>query len=305
MAPLMFSLRFMFFLSPVLFLMISTQSQWCSNDKGNYTTNSTYQTNLNTLLSSFYSPSNNGNGYGFYNPSYGEIGLCRGDVTVDNCRYCLSNATQVLTQSCPNQKEAFFGLDQCILRYTNRSIYGAMETRPAIMLYNVQNVSSSDVGWFYYVLMPLLKDISGQAARNGSLRKFAAGTAAAAGFQPIYGLAQCMPDLTEMLCSDCLDTSLEDIVRYFPAAQQGGRIIKPSCDLRYEIYPFVDPTTVRPLPSPPPPLSNPPPPSTSTGGSKSNRSQTVIIIVVPCCFCGTNSDILLHLFKSKEDKEKT
>ncbi|PQQ09724.1 cysteine-rich receptor-like protein kinase 10 [Prunus yedoensis var. nudiflora] len=115
--------------------------------------------------------------------------------------------------------------------------------------------------------MPLLKDISGQAARNGSLRKFAAGTAAAAGFQPIYGLAQCMPDLTEMLCSDCLDTSLEDIVRYFPAAQQGGRIIKPSCDLRYEIYPFVDPTTVRPLPSPPPPLSNPPPPSTSTGGS--------------------------------------
>ncbi|BFG35430.1 hypothetical protein CerSpe_217040 [Prunus speciosa] len=296
MAPLMFSLRFLFFLSPVLFLMISTQSQWCSNDKGNYTTNSTYQTNLNTLLSSFYSPSNNGNGYGFYNLSYGEnpdqvyaIGLCRGDVTVDNCRYCLSNATQVLTESCPNQKEALVGLDQCILRYTNRSIYGAMETEPAFRLYNVQNVSSSDVVEFVQELRTLLDDLRGQAAGNGSLRKFAAGTAAAPSFQTIYGLAQCMPDLTEMLCSDCLGSSLEDIPRYFPATQVGGRIIKPSCDLRYETYRFVDPTTVRPLPSPPPPLSSPPPPplssppppSTSTGGSKSNRSQTVIIIVVP------------------------
>ncbi|CAB4285151.1 unnamed protein product [Prunus armeniaca] len=240
--------------------MISTQSQspYCYNDKGNYTTNSTYKTNLNTLLSSLSSPSNNGNGYGFYNLSYGEnpdqvyaIGLCRGDVTVDFCRGCLSNATQQITQGCPNQKEAFGVIEQCTLRYSNRSIYGAMETFPPLMWYNAQNVPS-DVDGFSQELNTLLEDLRGQAAGNGSLRKFAVGTATFPNFQNVYGLAQCTPDLTEQVC-------------------------------------FVNTTTIRPLPSspsplsspPPPPLSSPPPPSTSTGGSKSDKSRTVIIIVVP------------------------
>ncbi|ONI02217.1 hypothetical protein PRUPE_6G184500 [Prunus persica] len=268
--------------------MISTQSQspYCYNDKGNYTTKSTYQTNLNTLLSSLSSPSNNGNGYGFYNSSYGEnpdqvyaIGLCRGDVTVDNCRGCLSNATQQLTQGCPNQKEAFGVIEQCTLRYSNRSIYGAMETFPALMWYNPQNVTS-DVDGFFQELKTLLEDLRGQAAGNGSLRKFAAATATAPNFQTIHGLAQCTPDLTEQVCSDCLGSSLADIPKYFQG-MQGALISKPSCNVRYETYRFVDPTTIRPLPSSPPPLSSPPSLSTSTGGSKSNRSQTVIIIIVP------------------------
>ncbi|CAL9001547.1 unnamed protein product [Prunus brigantina] len=238
--------------------MISTQSLaqlWCSNDKGNYTTNSTYQTNLNILLSSLSSPSNNGNGYGFYNSAYREnpdqvysIGLCRGDVARNTCRYYLSYATQLLTESCPNQKEAFGVLDLCILRYANRSIYGAMETRPGFWPSNVQNVSSDVVVEFSQELRTLLEDD----------------------------------------CSDCLGSSLVDIPECCPG-KQGARISKPSCDVRYEIYRYFDPTTVRPLPSsppplsslPPPPESSPAPPSTSTGGSKSNRSQTVIIIVVP------------------------
>ncbi|VVA37059.1 PREDICTED: cysteine-rich [Prunus dulcis] len=295
MAPLMGSSRFLFFLYPILFL-ISTQSlaqpppdfrsHSCFNEKGNYTTNSTYQTNLNTLLSSLSSPSNNGNGYGFYNSSYGEnadevhaIALCRGDVTGDTCRGCLSNSTQKLTQLCPNQKEAFGFYDECMLRYANHSMYGAMEAAPAFWLWNLENVSSSDVDGFFQELRSLLEDLSRQAAANGSLRKFAVGTATAPNFQTIYGLAQCTPDLAEQACSDCLVGALEDIPKCCEG-KQGGRVVKPSCNVRYEISRFYDPTTVPPLPSSPP-LSSPPPPSISTGGSKSNRSRTVIIIVVP------------------------
>ncbi|XP_008234232.1 PREDICTED: cysteine-rich receptor-like protein kinase 10 [Prunus mume] len=285
MAPLTVSSRLLFFLSPILFL-ISTQSlaqppdfrsYSCFNEKGNYTTNSTYQTNLNTLLSSLSSPSNNGNGYGFYNSSYGEnadevhaIALCRGDVMGDTCRGCLSNSTQKLTQLCPNQKEAFGFYDECMLRYANRSVYGAMEAAPAFWLWNPQNVSSSDVDGFFQELRRLLEDLSGQAAANGSLRKFAVGTATAPNFQTIYGLAQCTPDLAEQACSDCLVGALEDIPKCCEG-KQGGRVVNPSCNVRYEISRFYDPTTVPPLPSS----------STSTGGSKSNRSRTVIIIVVP------------------------
>ncbi|XP_020421411.1 cysteine-rich receptor-like protein kinase 29 [Prunus persica] len=124
----------------------------------------------------------NGNGYGFYNSSYGEnpdqvyaIGLCRGDVTVDICRDCLSKGTQQLTQVCPNQKEAFGVFDLCTLHYANRSIYGAIETFPAFRWYNVQNVSNVD--GFFQELRTLLDDLRGQAAGNSSLRKFAVGTA--------------------------------------------------------------------------------------------------------------------------------
>ncbi|BFG35441.1 hypothetical protein CerSpe_217150 [Prunus speciosa] len=271
MAPLMFFLRFLFFLSPVLFLMISTQSlaveHWCSNDKGNYTTNSTYHTNLNALLSSFISPSNNGNGYGFYNSSYGEnpdqvyaIGLCRGDHTWYACRNCLIQIVQQQPEFCPNQKEAFIVNEECMLRYANRSIYGHMETVPAFPLVYGNDVSSS-VDGFIQKLRTLLEDLRGQAAGNGLLRKFAEGNANAPNSTIIYGVAQCTPDLTEQVCSDCLVGALGHIPKCCQVTQ-GANIINPSCYVRYEIVPFIDPTNIRPLPSPPPPL-------------------TVIIIVVP------------------------
>ncbi|XP_021801134.1 putative receptor-like protein kinase At4g00960 [Prunus avium] len=295
MEPLMASSRFVFFLSPIL-LLISSQSlaqpefpsHDCFNEKGNYTTGSTYQTNLNTLLSSLSSPSNNGNGYGFYNSSFGEnadqvhaIALCRGDVMADTCRGCLSNSTKKLTQVCPNQKEAIGFYDECMLRYANRSIYGAMEKDPVFPLWwNIHNLSSSDVDGFFQEMRKLLKDLSGQAAANGSLRKFAVGNKNAPNFQPIYGLAQCTPDLAEQACSECLDAAMGEITAYCER-KQGCRVQNPSCTVRYEVNRFYDPTTVVPLPSPPPPLSSPLPPSTSTGGSKSRRSRTVIIIVVP------------------------
>ncbi|PQQ10298.1 cysteine-rich receptor-like protein kinase 10 [Prunus yedoensis var. nudiflora] len=293
MEPLMASSRFVFFLSPIL-LLISSQSlaqpefpsHSCFYEKGNYTTGSTYQTNLNTLLSSLSSPSNNGNGYGFYNSSFGEnadqvhaIALCRGDVMADTCRGCLSNSTKKLTQVCPNQKEAIGFYDECMLRYANRSIYGAMEKDPVFPLWwNIQNLSSSDVDGFFHEMRKLLKDLNGQAAANGSLRKFAVGNTTAPNFQPIYGLAQCTPDLAEQACSDCLDAAMGDIPTYCDR-KQGCRVQNPSCTVRYEVNRFYDPTTVVPLPSSPQPLSSPLPPSTSTGGSKSNRSRTVIIIV--------------------------
>jgi hypothetical protein len=108
----------------------------CHIHKGNYTTNSTYQHNLNTVLTTL--TSNTEITYGFYNFTYGidnnkvyAIGLCRGDVNPQNCRQCLNNSRYLLTQSCPNKKEAIGWTDGCMLRYSNRSIFGLMETIPS------------------------------------------------------------------------------------------------------------------------------------------------------------------------------
>ncbi|KAM5588570.1 cysteine-rich receptor-like protein kinase 29 [Rosa sericea] len=271
----------------------------CVDDKGNYTPNSTYEGNLKTLLSSL--PASSGNGYGFYNSSYGSgesskdqvhvIALCRGDVPLAECRSCLNDSTNALPELCPNQKEAIGWSDSCMLRYSNRSIYGILETSPFFYLVNPFNVSASSLDGFNQELRKLLKILKSEAAKDGSLSKFATGNASAPGVITIYALVQCTPDLSELECNDCLDGAFVDIPTCCDG-KKGGRVIRPSCNFRYEDFRFFDPNVV--LPSPPLPstispqsstISPQPTTNTSTtpAGLKNDksRSRTVIIIVVP------------------------
>ncbi|KAF3967214.1 hypothetical protein CMV_008768 [Castanea mollissima] len=259
-------------------------------DKGNYTSNSTYDTNLNQVLSSL--SSNTEIDYGFYNFSYGKIpdkvyslGLCRGDVNPDICRSCLNNATNLLPLICPNQKEAIGGYDECMLRYSFRSIFNIEETSPTIYLWNPNNVSAN-YDQFSQDLRILLDSKRVQAAAGGSLRKFAAGNATAPNNQTLYSVVQCTPDLSVQDCSDCLAGAMGEIPNCCDG-KQGGRVIKPSCNFRFEVSLFYDPTadnTSSPSLSPPPPSgpSVSPPASNNTPaakGKESNKSQIVIIVV--------------------------
>ncbi|XP_018504788.2 cysteine-rich receptor-like protein kinase 29 [Pyrus x bretschneideri] len=321
--PAMVSSRFLYCLYPILFLMINQAlgqvpdflHHFCVNENGNYATNSTYQTNLNRLLSSLPSEKN-GDGYGFYNASYGEnssneqiyaIGLCRGDVMAEDCRTCLNNSRYALPQRCPNQKEAIGWHDECMLRYSNRSFYGVMEASPSFYVQNPNNISSSGLDGFNQELRKVADRIRNEAAAGGSLRKFAYGNASVPTSQTVYALAQCTPDISKQACSDCLGGAFVDIHKCCEGTE-GGRVFSPSCNFRFEVFSFIDPTTFTPLtspPGPPPvPLSMPPsvsslPPSNNTTntsqGSKSNKSRIVIIIFVPIiaslllvmlmCFC--------------------
>jgi len=220
----------------------------CLNDKGNYTANSTYQNNLNTLLSNL--TSNEQINYGFYNFSYGQntdkvnaIGLCRGDVKPDACRSCLNNSRVLLTKLCPNQKEAIGWYDNCMLRYSNQSIFGVVEGSPKFYMWNPNNVTDEKV--FNRVLGNLMRKLKEIAASGDSRLKFATDNATDVNlnFQTIYGLVQCTPDLSKQDCNDCLEFAISEI----PICcnnKIGGRALKPSCNIRYEVYRFSDPTTV-------------------------------------------------------------
>ncbi|GMN49766.1 hypothetical protein TIFTF001_018925 [Ficus carica] len=263
----------------------------CLNDKGNYTANSIYQANLNHLLSIL--PSQGGNGYGFYNHSYGNssnkvyaIGFCRGDVKPDVCSSCLNNATQRLTQVCPNQKETLGWYDLCMLRYSNRSMLGVLETAQTFFWWNAQNVSSH-VDEFTKDLRSLLDSLKYQAAAGGSLRKFATGSATAPEFQTLYALVECTPDLSQRDCNNCLDYMFGNIPG-FGDMKTGGGDISTNCNFWYDTQLFYDPTADTPLASSPPslaPTSSPPSPSspnntTTTGGNEGNTSRNIVIITV-------------------------
>ncbi|XP_057426543.1 cysteine-rich receptor-like protein kinase 29 [Lotus japonicus] len=218
----------------------------CDNGRGNYTTNSTYDNNLNTVLSSFSTHTEVN--YGFYNLSHGQnadkvyaVGLCRGDLEPDDCRRRLKDSAFYLKKQCPNQKEAIVWTGDCGVWYSNRSIFGIMETQPTIYLIYLRNVTGS-VNEFDQVLSNLMRNLKDKAASGDSRRKYASDKVTT-GYTTLYGLVQCMADLTGVQCNDCLEIAISEIPSCCEG-RMGGNILKPSCRLRFDPYRFFNETTI-------------------------------------------------------------
>ncbi|WCJ20324.1 cysteine-rich RLK (RECEPTOR-like protein kinase) 26 [Euphorbia peplus] len=274
-----------FILSPSILLLyfailITAQPEFlhqsCFNDRGNYTANSIYKTNLDTVLSSLNSDTEGG---GFYNLSIGQApdrvevkAFCRGDVGEEVCKGCIRNSTIKVLEICPNQKDAYGAYDLCSLRYSNRSIFGVEETEPTLSLVNT--VNASNVNEFTRAQQTLSSRLRGLTAGGGSTLKFAVGSEGA-GFETVYGLMQCSPDLSGQQCDDCLGQAIGGIADCC-AGRKGGVVNKPSCQVRFEDQLFYQLT---PSGTPLPPATSPPPPPTE--GKDSNTAKTVVIIVVP------------------------
>ncbi|XP_010529370.1 PREDICTED: cysteine-rich receptor-like protein kinase 25 [Tarenaya hassleriana] len=248
-----------------------------------FTRNSTYFSNLRTVLSSLSSP-NASYETAFANATAGQtpdtaygIFLCRGDVSADVCRDCVVFAVNDTLQKCPVEKETVIWYDECMLRYSNQSIVGTMRFGPAAYLWNRQNITENQVNEFSQSLASLMIDAASMAA--SSPRKFATKKANFTVFQTIYSLVQCTPDLTRLDCESCLRQAI-NLLPDCCDRRIGGRVMASSCNIRYELYPFYNETIVMA----PPPTVPAPPPNISSGSSerKSKSSAvTVIAIVVP------------------------
>lgn len=226
--------------------------------------NSTYLTNLRTVLSSLSSP-NAAYASRFDNATAGEdndnnrvygVFLCRGDFSAEICRDCVAFAVNETLQRCPREKLAVIWYDECMVRYSNQSIVGKMRIRPAVYLWNTQNITENQLSSFNESLTALLINVSVKAA--SSSRKFATEKANFTVFQTIYSLVQCTPDLTNQDCESCL----RQAISWLPDCCDrsiGGRVIAPSCSFRFEIYPFYNETIIAAAPSPPPSMVTAPP----------------------------------------------
>ncbi|XP_022927524.1 putative receptor-like protein kinase At4g00960 [Cucurbita moschata] len=261
--------------------MATSQSDFeyynCQNEQGNYTANSTYKANLDHLLSTF--TSHRQIDYGFYNLSYGQdreanaIGLCRGDVGPSDCQTCLNNTITLLIENCPTQIETIGWYDECMFRYSDRSIFGVMEPSPAVFSWRTRN--ASDPERFTQAARNLLESLTSEAAAGDSRLKFAAGDAEIPNYWPIYGAVQCTPDLSANDCTNCLLGAIAQI-RDCCDGKMGGRVGRPSCNIRFDIDPFIQ---NRPESAPPP--LNLPNTTTTTTTPQGNSSGIVVFIVVP------------------------
>ena len=232
---------------------------WCP-DGYNFTPNSTYQSNLNHLLS--FLSSNASREGGFYNTTVGQnspnqiygLFLCRGDVTTDVCKDCVATAAKVVVQQyCPTGIKAVIWYDECMLRYSNESFFSILSDWILNSSCNDQNITVLD--GFDQLLGSMMNYLvtRATAAQPGDA-KFATKEANLSSSITLYSLVQCTPDISSSSCETCL----REVVANLPvhcSGRKGATELTPSCNVRYEVYPFYRNLAT---PPPPPPAIAPP-----------------------------------------------
>ncbi|XP_010439214.2 PREDICTED: cysteine-rich receptor-like protein kinase 8 isoform X2 [Camelina sativa] len=263
--------------------------RFCPNTT-TYSRNSTYFTNLKTLLSSL-SSRNASYSTGFQNATSGQspnrvtgLFLCRGDYSPEVCRSCVTFAVNETLTLCPYEREVVLYYDECMLRYSHQNFLSTLTYDGYILMNNRNTISSNQTQTERFI--DLVSSTMNRAATEAakSSRKLYTIKNELTEFQTFYGLLQCTPDLTRQDCRRCLLRSVGGMSH----DRIGARLLYPSCIARYELYAFYNETGIKtpsppPLPSSPPlqsPVSTPPVISPSLPGKGGNSNMLVVAIVV-------------------------
>ncbi|RYR37380.1 hypothetical protein Ahy_A09g042275 isoform B [Arachis hypogaea] len=264
--------------------------------------NTTYQNNLRTLLSSLSSKATHNTE--FYNNTvtgktpadtvYG-LYMCRGDIPSDLCGECVGNASQRLSTNteCSLSVAAVMWYDECMVRYSNTSFFSRVTVAPGYPGYALPSPTNmTDQQSFNRLLYRTLNQTADEAANAPiGAKKFATKEAAISIFQNLYCLAQCTPDLSPEDCRSCLDGLINSNLPECCAGKQGGRVLYPNCNIRFEIYPFYRSLESAPSPTP-----------SSNSRDKRSRSRTIILIVVPIAIVALLFTLCCYILRRRQKK---
>ncbi|XP_061354445.1 putative cysteine-rich receptor-like protein kinase 9 [Gastrolobium bilobum] len=237
------------FLSALIFLVFLSEAapiysdHYCTKSI-TYQPNTTFQTNLNHLISSLSSKASEGNH--FYRTKVGSdapnmvngLFLCRGDILTSTCHECVSTAAREIKRRCSSEKEAIIWFDVCMLRYSNQYLNNIV---PSVSLLNSKNISRADLDRFNELLAGMLNALATKA-ENSLSDKFATEELNFTSTVTLYGLVQCTPDLTVFECNMCFRSAIASIPNCCNG-KQGARVLLPGCNIRYELYPFYNTTS--------------------------------------------------------------
>ncbi|KAK7357542.1 hypothetical protein VNO80_16831 [Phaseolus coccineus] len=220
-------------------------AHFCTNQTF-YASDTKFQSNLNTLLSSLVSNSSLPSNNGFLRTSVAKGTpddidgrfLCRGDVNETVCHGCIAAAAANITRLCPNDTESYIWYDVCTLIYSN-STYDNDNIVPGIPINDEGSIVNSNQDQFNQLLSSLLNSLEEKASASSmGQKKFAAGTVSVTSAQTLYGMAQCEPDATSGSCAACFGSAIASIPSCCNGSG-GARVLLPICSIRYQLYPFL------------------------------------------------------------------
>ncbi|CAO2200887.1 unnamed protein product [Urochloa humidicola] len=232
---------------------------------GNYTANSAYQANLETLSTVF--DTDPGVSTSLFSKSsvgaapdtvYG-VALCRGDVNASACHACIAAAFRGARRLCALSKDATVFYDTCVLRFSDKDIldmsFGSRlntsaVTDGALVLMNItsepmlpgwdiknQSTTANITSLFKTMLSDTLAQVLSTAKHYAAIQVDAEDGSNTV--PRLYSLAQCAPDMIEDICYNCLN-NFSDLAMANFAGRQGGRVLGLRCNLRYDTSKFYD-----------------------------------------------------------------
>ncbi|KAK2644391.1 hypothetical protein Ddye_019586 [Dipteronia dyeriana] len=268
---------------------------WSCERSTNNTASNKYTFNLSRLFSrKLYDEGGNSV---YYNTNDGTepdkvygLFLCRGDVTTQTCQICINAAIDFLVSKCQGTKCAITWYDECLVRYSNRIFSFTFESVPAVIMSNEDNLNVSDPVGFRKALNQSFTQLIANVNSNSS--KFATNIVNISSSVALYTLGQCIPGLSKKDCRDCLDSAAQ-LVAY---DKKGSRYLYPSCNARWELYPFFIRNSSIAAPEPTSPVRAPPPISDKTGGVDLGKNGKENRIWVPITISVSAGVILVVLF---------
>ncbi|KAF8663878.1 hypothetical protein HU200_055215 [Digitaria exilis] len=217
-------------------------------------------------------------------------GLCRGDFAPPRCLAELQAAVgNLAASSCflnNSHRRAALWLDVYIA-YGDTNASTPREDALREILYDTRLVA--DPAGFKQAYTPLMSRLVARAVASGgggSGRRppffFATGEARydASGDDPngtMYGMVQCMRDMTAEECERCLNASVPRLP--CGSGNQGGVVLAYNCFLRIQVYTYYD--LALDAPAPAPVMTSPPTPAGETSGTSRPRNTTILAVVFP------------------------
>ncbi|KEH26510.1 salt stress response/antifungal domain protein [Medicago truncatula] len=162
--------------------------------------------------------------------------MCRGDLPPRLCVQCVKNATEQLYSKCHSFPEGIIWYSHCLLRYSNRYFIHSIETGPMFRDINITNGSIPDQNLFTNALSNQLSELVNVTGNNEE--KYAKNSLILNDKQTLYTLEQCTKDLSSQDCNSCLNDMISREIPWSFLGSVGGRIIYPSCNLRFELFKF-------------------------------------------------------------------
>ncbi|CAL5410962.1 unnamed protein product [Camellia sinensis] len=248
---ILFFLQFVSSVTSVTYIFFNCDHQF------NYTnTSSVFQNNLKHLLTNLSSQTPLTN---FYNSTFGRnentvyaLSFCPAYVAAQDCQVCVQYASYYITQYCPNQKKAIIYYVECVVRYANYSFFSTEDQDPGV--YWNSSISFYNPDRLDQVLANTVAGLITKAVFGSSTTKFATGEAKIIGSRQLYCFMQCIPDITERVCRNCLQLALANL-QYNTYGKEWGLVYKANCQTRYGLVAFYDVVIPPSVPSAaPPPL---------------------------------------------------
>ncbi|CAA7053899.1 unnamed protein product [Microthlaspi erraticum] len=216
---------------------------YCNKLSENFTQNSSYKSNLETLLSSLRDRSSLGT---YSNATSGVspdtvhgMFLCRGDITKTSCSDCVKTATLEIAKNCTYQKEAIVYYEECMVRYSDVSFLTFVNSGPSVAVHSTVTFTSLLFA-FRVVLSDKVEELIVLTTRSKSSLSSPTPYYVKNRNQvnqlesyPLDVIVQCSPDLDPVNCGVCLRLAVQQMTVCCNNARW-AQIFLPKCLLKYD-----------------------------------------------------------------------